>query len=187
MPMPTLADTWRNLLEAVSFAARAHHGQMRKDGRTPYSAHPCRVAFIVRQVFGIDDPAVLTAALLHDTIEDTTTDFDDVNEKFGPEIAGWVARLSKDKRLEDDDREEMYRRTLADASWQVKVCKLADIFDNLLDSAWIPPERRNRTVERSRGYLAALNDPKLPDPARRAFETVERLLGEVSGTEPRTK
>jgi guanosine-3',5'-bis(diphosphate) 3'-pyrophosphohydrolase len=46
------------LLEAASFAARAHRAQVRKDGETPYVAHVFRVCLIVRHVFGIDDPAV---------------------------------------------------------------------------------------------------------------------------------
>src|SRR5438132_11061847 len=93
------------LLDAVAFAARAHRGQLRKDGATPYVSHVFRACLVVRHVFGFDDERMLTAALLHDTIEDTTTDFDDVTERFGPEVAAWVACLSKDKRLPDDQRE----------------------------------------------------------------------------------
>jgi guanosine-3',5'-bis(diphosphate) 3'-pyrophosphohydrolase len=177
--MDSVAKSYRSLLEAVSFAARAHARQMRKDGRTPYAAHPCRVGLIARHVFGIDDPAVLTAALLHDTIEDTTTDCDDLIEQFGAEIAGWVAILSKDKRLPDDEREERYRENLRQAPWQVKVCKLADIFDNLLDSSHLPADKRRRTIERSRGYLAALNTSDLPPAARRAIQLVQQLLAET--------
>ena len=59
------------LLDAVSFAARAHQGQFRKDGRTPYASHPTRVCLVMRCVFGVEDPEVLAAAVLHDTIEDT--------------------------------------------------------------------------------------------------------------------
>src|SRR5229473_1601342 len=87
------------LLEAVAFAARAHHGQFRKDRATPYVSHTFRVCLIARDLFGVDDPRVLAAAVLHDTVEDTTTDHDDLSERFGPEVAAWVASLSKDKRL----------------------------------------------------------------------------------------
>src|ERR1700681_1625012 len=96
------------LLEAVSFAARAHRGQERKDGRTPYASHPFRVCLVVRDVFGFDDPRMLITALLHDTIEDTTTDYDDLEERYGAEIATWVAYLTKDKRLPDEERERVY-------------------------------------------------------------------------------
>jgi guanosine-3',5'-bis(diphosphate) 3'-pyrophosphohydrolase len=77
---------------------------MRKDGVTPYVAHPFRVAFTVRHVFEVDDPVALCVALLHDVIEDTTTDFDDVCAEFGEEIAAAVACLTKDKRLPEDER-----------------------------------------------------------------------------------
>ena len=66
------------LLQAAAFAARAHRNQWRKDGQTPYVSHVFRVCLTVRQLFGVDDDDVLTAALLHDTIEDTDTDFDDI-------------------------------------------------------------------------------------------------------------
>src|SRR5438105_15302357 len=125
--------TCRTLLEAVSFAARAHRGQLRKDGRTPYASHPFRVCLVLRHVFGIDDPAILTAAVLHDTIEDTTTDFDDIEERFGSEIAGWLALLSKDKRQQDEARQRDYCDHCRSAPWQVKICNLADIYDNLTD------------------------------------------------------
>src|SRR5713101_243885 len=132
---------YRPLLEAISFAARAHQGQMRKDGRTPYASHVFRVCLIARQILGIDDVSVLTAAVLHDTVEDTTTDFDDLEKEFGKEIAGWVAALSKDKRLPEAEREKAYETQLAQAPWQVKICKLADIFDNLVDSVHMPVEK----------------------------------------------
>ncbi len=179
---PSLDDAYRPLLEAVSFAARAHHGQMRKDGKTPYASHVFRVCLILRHVFGFDDPAMLTAAVLHDTIEDTTTDFDDVEQKFGPDVARWVACLSKDKRQQDDQREEEYRNGLAAAPWQVKACKLADIFDNLLDSRNLSNDHRKRTAKRSHLYLDALFAPDLPVEVARAHQTVTRLLAEVERT-----
>jgi guanosine-3',5'-bis(diphosphate) 3'-pyrophosphohydrolase len=175
-------QTYRFLLEAVSFAARAHHGQMRKDRQTPYASHVFRVCLVLRHVFGIDDPAVLTAAVLHDTIEDTTTDYDDLHERFGAEVAGWVALLSKDKRLQDGPREQAYMAGLAAAPWQVKVCKLADIFDNLLDSRHVTEQQRRRSLARSRSYLNALDSPALPQPVRRAFEIVQHLLQDMEAT-----
>src|SRR5688572_12897029 len=90
---------------AVSFAARVHAGQLRKDGRTPYAAHPMRVALTVRHVFGVDDETALVAALLHDVIEDTKTDYDDILEAFGREAADAVAALTKDGRLPEARRE----------------------------------------------------------------------------------
>src|SRR5207249_469734 len=95
---------YRPLLEAVAFTTRAHQGQFRKDRQTPYVSHAYRVCMIVRELFGVADVNVLMAALLHDTVEDTTTDFDDVEERFGRDVAGWVALLTKDKRLPEKKR-----------------------------------------------------------------------------------
>ncbi len=135
---------------------------------------------VVRHVFGIDDSQALLAAVLHDTIEDTTTDFDDLKEQFGAEVAHWVALLSKDKRLEEQPREEAYMAGLAQAPWQVKVCKLADIFDNLMDTRHLAADQRARTLRRSRQYLEALAREPLPEAVRRPYETVRRLVEEIA-------
>ena len=167
------------LLEAASFAARAHQGQLRKDKETPYVAHVFRVCLIVRDLFGFDDPRMLLTALLHDTIEDTTTDFDDLAERFSPEVAEWVAILTKDKRLEEKEREAEYIRRLQEAPWQVKACKLADVYDNLSDLDALPAERRPQTLERTKHYLdgiGAAPSPKL----KRPLELTRQLWGERS-------
>src|ERR1700731_3708880 len=163
-----VANAYRPLLEACSFAARAHRSQLRKDGRAPYGSHCFRVCLIVRDVFGIDDRDVLAAAVLHDTVEDTTKDFDDLEEAFGESVARWVAALSKDKRLPEIEREKAYAKQLAEETWQVKVCKLADIFANLLDSTPTRPKKQARIFDNASRYLEALHQD-LPEPARRPW------------------
>jgi guanosine-3',5'-bis(diphosphate) 3'-pyrophosphohydrolase len=173
-----VTDPNRIVFEAAAFAARAHRHQLRKDDRTPYVSHPFRVCLVVRQVFGFDDPKVLAAALLHDTIEDTTTDCDDLTDEFGPDVARWVGAVSKDARLPFDRREEAYRRALAAADWQAKVVKLADLYDNLGDSRHFAPKQRRKTAEKARGYLAAVRDG-LPPEAENAARVVEARLAEL--------
>lgn len=174
-------DDFRLVLEAISFAARAHRHQFRKDERTPYVSHAFRVCLTLRHVFGIADPKVLATAVLHDTIEDTTTDFDDIEEHFGAEVASWVSLLSKDKRLRDDQREKRYMEGLKNAPWQVQVCKLADIHDNLLDSAYLKtPEARRRALRRTGEYLKAIQSG-LCDEARPAFEIVAAMVAAAQG------
>lgn len=176
--MDSIQETYRPLLEAVSFAARSHRHQVRKDGKTPYTSHVFRVCLILRHVFGIDDTAALTAAVLHDTIEDTSADFDELAEQFGPEVATWVAALSKDKRLQDDTREQAYMATLAASPWQVQVGKLADVFDNLMDSVHTGPDGRRKVLHRARSYLAALQ-PNLTEQAQKPFAIVKQLYSEM--------
>jgi guanosine-3',5'-bis(diphosphate) 3'-pyrophosphohydrolase len=174
-----MPDQTELLLEAVSFAARAHRHQLRKDKETPYVSHVFRVCLVVRHVFGVDDPQVLAAALLHDTIEDTTTDYDDVLERFGPDVANWTAALTKDMRLVEAEREEAYREHLTAAPWQVAACKLADIYDNMTDSKNLTAEGRARQVRRSREYLNAMRG-KVPAEVATAFEITEAKVNAVA-------
>lgn len=150
------------VLDAIAFAARAHQGQLRKDKQTPYVSHVYRVAMIVRQLFGFDDPRMLVTAILHDTIEDTTTDFDDIEEHFGREIADWVGCLTKNKALPETEREEDYIRRLIAAPWQVHACKLADVYDNLADNANLPQDRRAHSVQRAEMYFNAIRGVAVP-------------------------
>src|SRR5262249_28911275 len=117
--------------------------------------------------------------VLHDTSEDTTTDYDDLAGHFGTEVTGWVALLSKDKRLAEEPREDRYMADLAAAPWQVKVCKLGDIFDNLMDTQHTSLQQRQRTLNRSRRYLQALDREPLSDEVRRALQIVYGLLEEM--------
>lgn len=163
------------LYDAIAFAARAHSHQLRKDGITPYISHPFRVAMIVRHLFGFDDPKLLAAAVLHDTIEDTTTDYEDLELSFGKTVAGWVAALTKDMRLPLDEREKIYCETLITSGWQVCICKLADIYDNLSDGRALTPGHRLRIVERSRAYLQSWSG-RVPNEAKAAYNLVQNRL-----------
>jgi guanosine-3',5'-bis(diphosphate) 3'-pyrophosphohydrolase len=168
-----------DVFAAVAFATRAHQGQFRKDGKTPYASHVMRVCLVVRHVFGFDDPEMLCAALLHDTIEDTTTDRDDIDEHFGPTVGKWVAALTKNATLPFEEREAEYRSRLAAADWQVKACKLADIYDNMGDVKNFAPAGRRKNAEKSRKYIAAMR-PTLPEQLLPALALVEARLAELA-------
>lgn len=158
--------------EAASFAARAHRHQIRKDERTPYLAHPVRVALTVALVFGCTDETVMAAALLHDVIEDTTVDYDDVLAHFGPEVAGLVAALSKDPRLVESEREPRYDKRLDKADWRARLIKLADVYDNFSDAAG--EAAKLKLAEKARRAIRlAEDDPELSEPRRLLIELVE--------------
>jgi (p)ppGpp synthase/HD superfamily hydrolase len=161
--------------EAVSFAARAHRTQQRKDGETPYFAHPVRVFTIVACVFGVRDPEVLATALLHDTIEDTTVDRDELIDQFGPRVAQYVALLSKDKREPESDRERRYFQTLAKAPIEVQLCKLADACDNLIDSRQLSPAGREKALAKARQVLDVL-EPDFPAQWSHALEFLREQI-----------
>jgi guanosine-3',5'-bis(diphosphate) 3'-pyrophosphohydrolase len=159
------------VLRAISYSGRRHHGQMRKDRQTPYFAHPCRVLFILTHVFGVKDPEVLCAGVLHDTIEDTTTDFDDIAKEFNAKIAGWVSTLSKDKRMQEGPREEAFYRALAEAPIEVKLCKMADTLDNVCDAGGLTPGHGEKTRAKAE-HLLEIFDGKIPAEWRHAYETL---------------
>jgi len=167
--------------QAVSFAARVHRGHTRRDGATPYFAHPVRVALTVRDLFGCEDEIALAAAVLHDTIEDTPTDFDDIEEAFGQRVAEIVAALTKNMLLRHDDRELDYDRRLAGAPWQARLIKLADTFDNLCD-AHDPDrpggsKRQQRAIARAqRAIELARPDAETRPEIARAITVLERAL-----------
>ena len=84
--------------KAVIFAVNAHSGMFRKGGTTPYIVHPLEVAAIAG--YFTDDPEVLAAAVLHDTVEDTPCTHEDLCREFGKRVADLVASDSEDKREE---------------------------------------------------------------------------------------
>ncbi len=166
--------TWQS---AAAFAARAHKHQLRKDARTPYFAHPVRVAMTVRHVFGCEDEVAICAALLHDTIEDTTTDYDDIDGAFGRVVAGIVAALTKNMALPLREREADYDARLAGADWRARLVKLADVYDNWCDSHELSAESRRKLPGRAARALAlAERDRKRHPEMERAVRAVKGLM-----------
>ncbi|NNC87230.1 MAG: bifunctional (p)ppGpp synthetase/guanosine-3',5'-bis(diphosphate) 3'-pyrophosphohydrolase [Akkermansiaceae bacterium] len=151
-------ESRRAIREAISFAAREHRHHKRKDGETPYVAHVMRVAMTVAHVFGVQDIKTLTAAVLHDTIEDTGTDYDDLLEQFGKEVADLVVCLTKDPRMVEEEREEEYFEGLARAPWQARLIKLADSYDNVLDSS--TSKVRTKAAAKARKILEIAGDDR---------------------------
>lgn len=93
-PATCMTDSTSILLKAADFAAHRHRDQRRKDvDASPYINHPIDLANIQRNEGGITDPVILAAALLHDTLEDTETSWEELRGQFGEEIADVVAEL----------------------------------------------------------------------------------------------
>lgn len=167
--------------DAISFAARAHRGQHRRDAKTPYVAHPARVMMIVRHLFECDDAEAICAAVLHDTIEDTTTDYDDLMQRFGAGVAELVAALTKNMALPNTRREAEYDVRLAAADWRARLIKLADVYDNLCDLSTLEgttvAERRRKAIEKAeRAISLAAEDGREHAPIARALEEVRRKI-----------
>jgi len=166
------------VLRAISFAARSHLGQVRKDRTTPYIAHPCRVMAVMSNIFGVSEPEALATAVLHDVIEDADVDRDDLAREFGERVARDVALLSKDKRLPEAERERLYLEQLAKASVEAKLCKLADVYDNLTTADELSAAQRTRAIKRARAVLDHLGQ-QMPDPWRHAVTSVVERLAQT--------
>ncbi|CAF3901054.1 unnamed protein product [Rotaria sp. Silwood1] len=121
-------------MNALQFAAYKHRFQKRKDrDQTPYINHPIGVAHILSNEAGIKDYDLLAAALLHDTIEDTETTFDELQQEFGPRIAGIVAELTDDKNLPKAERKRLQIADASKLSSDAILVRLADKISNLRD------------------------------------------------------
>lgn len=121
------------LSDALAFAALAHRSQRRKDEeRTPYILHPTRVMLLLWEV-GVRDPLPLQAALLHDTLEDTETRYEELAERFGDELAAVVAEVSDDKALPKRRRKQLQIEKATSLSYAARLVKIADKIDNLTD------------------------------------------------------
>jgi (p)ppGpp synthase/HD superfamily hydrolase len=116
--------------------AMYHHaaiGQVKKYTGEPYIYHPAAVVEIVRSVPHTE--AMLAAAWLHDTVEDTNATIEDIEREFGIEVAGLVEMLTDTSRPGDGNRrvrKEADRQHTAMASPAAKTIKLADLIDNTL-------------------------------------------------------
>ena len=74
--------------KALSFALKAHEGQIRKSGNTPYILHPAEAASIAATL--TDDREILAAVVLHDAVEDSDATIEDIRAEFGERIAQLV-------------------------------------------------------------------------------------------------
>ncbi len=170
---------WR---AASAFAARKHRHQLRRDGKTPYFSHLARVAQNIAAVFGSCDPAIIAAAYLHDTIEDTTTDYEDIADDFGPLVAQCVAALTKNMALPEPEREDEYHSRLRRGPWQARLIKLADVLDNISDLVDYPIAERadhsKKTFERAR---LALELVSAEDLERAEFKAATRAVRAALG------
>jgi (p)ppGpp synthase/HD superfamily hydrolase len=121
---------------AQKFAIHAHRriDQRRKYSGQPYDAHLKAVAEIVRTVS--DDDQAIAAAWLHDTMEDTTATYEELESEFGEEVAHLVSELTDASRPSDGNRavrKAIDRQHLSRASTRAKTVKLADLIDNCRD------------------------------------------------------
>ena len=117
--------------KALAFAVRKHGSQMRRDENIPYVIHPIRVAELVRTHWS-QDLDYYSAALLHDTLEDTQTTREELLVEFGERIATLVWHLTSDKAEIKRIGKATYLRGKVDSiPMSAAILKLCDRLDNI--------------------------------------------------------
>lgn len=130
---------------AHAFAKKAHQGQFRKSGE-PFIVHPTSVATILADI-KMDAPTI-TAALLHDTVEDTEISLEDIKGLFSEEVASLVDGVTKVGKIQIESLTESqsrnFRKMLIAMSKDVRVIviKLADRLHNMRTLMALPEDRR---------------------------------------------
>lgn len=156
------------ILQALRFSANKHRNQRRKDNSSPYINHPIDVAEMLMTVGGVRELDVIVAALLHDTIEDTDTLPQEIEELFGNSVLSLVLEVTDDKSLPKKTRKQLQVQNASHKSPGAKQIKIADKISNLRDIMTAPPanwsrERKLEYVDWSENVVAGLRgaNPKL--------------------------
>ncbi|MFQ5659147.1 MAG: HD domain-containing protein [Gammaproteobacteria bacterium] len=147
-----MTDALALIFKALEFAARKHRDQRRKDAdATPYINHPIELAKVLVNEGNVADLNVLVAAILHDTVEDTTTTEEEIEKVFGKSIADIVMEVTDDKSLLKDERKSLQVKNATHCSREAKLVKLADKICNLRDISKHPPV--DWSVKRKQEYF----------------------------------
>jgi guanosine-3',5'-bis(diphosphate) 3'-pyrophosphohydrolase len=165
-----------DLLRAVRFAADKHRDQRRRGiDASPYINHPIEVTELISRVGEVDDLAVLIAAILHDTVEDTKTTLDEIESAFGVEVRNLVAEVTDDKTLSKAERKQLQVEHTPHISDRAKLIKVADKSCNVRDIAHSPPHDWN--AERRSEYLEWAS--RVVDGCRGTNDKLERHFDET--------
>ena len=136
--------------KAYNFAAEKHKGQLRKSGE-PYYIHPVEVAQTLTKL-KLDIPTI-TAALLHDTVEDTDVNIDDIEKEFGAEVKGLVDGLTKLSKYNfkstEEAQAENFRKMIIAMAKDIRVImiKLADRLHNMRTLNHLTEEKQRRIAQ----------------------------------------
>lgn len=145
--------------EAFAYARQHHEGQLRKNGEN-YITHPVSVATILAGI-PVDTPTI-TAAILHDTLEDTQATEAEIQAKFGDEVLKMVESVTKLGKFEfsskEDQQAENFRKMFLAMAEDVRVIilKLADRLHNMRTLCHMKPEKQQKTAAETLEIFAPL-------------------------------
>lgn len=128
------------LLAAIHFAAQKHRDQRRKGAeQAPYINHPIEVVELMWRVGAVREETPLLAAILHDTVEDTDTTPEEIEQHFGTQVRQVVMEVTDDKSLPKIRRKQLQVEHAPVISRYAKLVKLADKISNLRTMLESPP------------------------------------------------
>ncbi len=165
--MASVSD-FTELLKAIHFAALKHRDQRRKDVEaSPYINHPIEVAETIARVGQVTDLVVLQSAILHDTVEDTLTTPEEIEEHFGLEVRRVVEEVTDDKSLPKATRKQLQIDHAPHLSTRAQLVKLADKISNVRAVTETPPadwplERRVAYLDWTENVVAGLRGCNAP-------------------------
>lgn len=151
-----MAYDMEKITRAYELAKSAHEGQMRHSG-DPYLTHPVSVSIILVEL-GLDTDSIV-AALLHDVVEDTAVELEQISKQFGAEVAALVDGVTKLGKIPYSSREEQQaeniRKMLLAMAKDIRVMiiKLADRLHNMRTAhGWAPQKRLDKSLETMEVY-----------------------------------
>ena len=162
--------------DALSFAIEAHRGMYRKGDKIPYILHPMEAAVIAASM--TQDTEIIAAALLHDTVEDTSVTLEEIKERFGSRIAELVSSETEDKREE----------LPPDETWQIRKEESLELLRNTDDLGvkilWLSDKLSNmrsffRKYEKCGDALWQEFNQKRKDKQFWYYNTIAELLSDL--------
>ncbi len=174
--------SWTKVFSALELASIRHSGQTRKgNNKTPYINHPIGVINVLAK-HGEADTDLLAAAALHDVIEDTAGNKEEIDqisshikENFGEKVLRIVLEVSDDKSLPYQKRKDLQIINTPGLSPEAKKLKIADKICNIRDMIKNPPP--DWTIERKRTYLEWA--VKVIEGARNSNQSLEKDFEET--------
>jgi (p)ppGpp synthase/HD superfamily hydrolase len=164
--------------KAKRLAKEAHKGQRRKFEGVPFFEHPKAVAAFLKSVVDPSEKAV-AAALLHDTVEDTSVTLEDIESRFGKPVAGLVKELTTDKEKRDKfGKAEYLGYKMAGMSDTALTIKLCDRYHNVHKIDETPNDFRTRYSRETKKTLSILFENRNLTNTQRYIAT--KILEKVS-------
>lgn len=160
-----IEDVDEEFLNVKAFAISKHGNQRRLCGEM-YFHHLLETYNITKEILmyfektfsSKEKKEILMAAILHDTIEDTNTDYEDIMKLTNENVASIVSLLSNDKRKNENDRLIEYNKTIETADLKIHIIKLADIYSNILGiKEYLSKEWKINFLKKSKSTLNKLN------------------------------